>query len=219
MRWFPVMAAAKYGNRRENRLYAPRREIPGARPDSHLMMETIPASRVERFERLYRAHVDAVYRYALRRNPGAADDVVAEAFLVAWRRLEDVPAEAERPWLLGVARRTHANARRSARRQSALAERLGELARPGEGPSMAEHTGDDALHAALACLPPRDQELLMLVAWDGLDNAGVAQVMGCSRANVAVRLHRAQRRLARELERLGGDPGGVAQVAEEGGRA
>jgi len=33
------------------------------------------------------------------------EDVVAETFLVAWRRLDDIPAEA-RPWLLGVARKT-----------------------------------------------------------------------------------------------------------------
>jgi hypothetical protein len=44
-----------------------------------------------------------VYRYAVRRQPDAADDVVAEAFLAAWRRLDDIPAEAELAWLLGAA--------------------------------------------------------------------------------------------------------------------
>jgi RNA polymerase sigma-70 factor (ECF subfamily) len=72
------------------------------------MMEAMPGNRQERFERLFREHGDAVYRYAVRRDPGAAEDVVAEAFLVAWRRLDDVPRGAELPWLLGVARRPSA---------------------------------------------------------------------------------------------------------------
>jgi RNA polymerase sigma-70 factor (ECF subfamily) len=64
---------------------------------------------------------------------------------------------------------------------------------------------DHGLHEALARLPERDRELLMLVCWEGLDHAAVASVMGMSRANVAVRLHRARRRLARELERRAGE--------------
>lgn len=161
------------------------------------MMEAMSGNREERFEALFREHGDAVYRYAVRRDPGSAEDVVAEAFLVAWRRLDDIPAEAERAWLLGVSRRVHANARRGDQRREALARRLEHEWRPAE-------PADSMLHEALACLPPRDQEVLMLVAWDGLDPAGAAQAMGCSRANLAVRLHRARKRLARELERLEG---------------
>ena len=51
----------------------------------------------ERFERLFRAHVGAVRRYALRRDPAGAEDVVSEVFLVAWRRLDDVPPDGELP--------------------------------------------------------------------------------------------------------------------------
>jgi RNA polymerase sigma-70 factor, ECF subfamily len=177
------------------------------------MMGEMQGIRQERFERLFREHADAVYRYAVRRDAQAADDVVAEVFLVAWRRLDDVPAGAELPWLLGVARRTQANARRSSRRQTALAHRLEHEVEPAAQP--ATELGDTKLHAALACLPARDQEVLMLVAWEGLDHSGVGQVMGCSRANVAVRLHRARRRLARELERLDGAPAGLTAPVEE----
>lgn len=180
-------------------------------------MEDIKTTRHERFERLFRQHGDTVYRYALRRDPDAAEDVVAEAFLVAWRRLEDVPSDAELPWLLGVARRTHANVRRSARRQTALARRL-EREAGGSGEPFVGG-GDARLHAALACLPARDQEVLTLVAWDGLDHTGVAQAMGCSRANVAVRLHRARKRLARELERLDGAPSAATALTKESGHA
>jgi RNA polymerase sigma-70 factor (ECF subfamily) len=79
------------------------------------------------FRRLYAEHGRAVLAYAVRRSIDAADaaDVVADTFLVAWRRLPDVRAGDEaRLWLYGVARRTLANQRRAERRRERLAERL-----------------------------------------------------------------------------------------------
>jgi RNA polymerase sigma-70 factor, ECF subfamily len=87
--------------------------------------------REHRFELLFRANYPAVRAYALRRSSGdSAQDVVAETFLVAWRRLDDVPADAL-PWLYGVARRVLANQRRTMRRSEALGERLA-----GRGPAL-----------------------------------------------------------------------------------
>ena len=57
----------------------------------------------------------------------------------------------------------------------------------------------EAIRAALARLDERDREVLLLTAWDRLDRDAVAVVLGCTRANVAVRFLRARRRLAREL--------------------
>jgi RNA polymerase sigma-70 factor, ECF subfamily len=65
-----------------------------------------------RFEALFRDHAGAVRVYAARRaGLGDADDVVAEVFVIAWRRIDDLP-EDPLPWLLGVARRVLANRRR-----------------------------------------------------------------------------------------------------------
>ena len=65
------------------------------------------------FERLYRANYDRVLAYGLRRtDPERARDATAETFVVAWRRLADVPPD-PLPWLLGVARRVLANERRA----------------------------------------------------------------------------------------------------------
>src|SRR3954453_23562581 len=78
----------------------------------------------ERFERIYRENFRAVLRFAaLRIDPERAKDVAAETFLVAWRRLDDVPAE-PRAWLLGVARKVIAGQFRSQTRRNALATRL-----------------------------------------------------------------------------------------------
>jgi RNA polymerase sigma factor (sigma-70 family) len=166
-------------------------------------------TRGERFEGLFRGNYAAVRAYALRRAPrDVAQDVVAETFLVAWRRLDDVPADAL-PWLYAVARRVLANERRSADRRAKLERRVAAAAtavRPGEA---GESVGDaQLLRAALAGLSDRHREALMLVAWQGLSGARAARAAGCSRATFAVRLHRARARLAAELASLERPAGG-----------
>jgi RNA polymerase sigma factor (sigma-70 family) len=191
----------------------------GTMPDIQQVMGPDDDRHNGRFERLFGVHVEAVHRWAVRRDPAGADDIVADTFAIAWRRLADVPVgAAELPWLLGVARRVRANALRGERRRAALAERLGR--EPGAAPELFA-VEEGGLHEALARVPERDRELLMLVCWEGLDHAAAASAMGMTRANVAVRLHRARRRLARELQRLDGGGRAVAAttaVACEEGR-
>lgn len=157
----------------------------------------------ETFERLYREHAGRVKAYGLRRvgSEAAADEVVSDVFLVAWRRLDSVPDD-PLPWLLGVARNVVANRRRGERRMTALHGRIAATERaPVVDPSGPDDLleGDDLVVRALARLPERDRELLMLVAWEGLEPAGVARVLGISRGTANVRLHRARRRLATAL--------------------
>src|SRR5947199_4627190 len=56
------------------------------------------------------------------------------------------------------------------------------------------------VRAALAGLPERDREVLMLAVWDDLDREAIAEVLGCSKANVSLRLHRARRHFAEALK-------------------
>ena len=152
---------------------------------------------VERFERLFREHVDAVLRYALARvDPETAKDAVADTFLVAWRRFDEVP-DATRSWLLGITRRTLADQRRSRHRQHALAERLASTpTSTGSSKETIDGIADRFLvMGALRALRKADREVLCLVAWDGLDHKEAAEVIGCSPKAFAVRLHRARRRL------------------------
>ena len=140
-------------------------------------------------------HYPHVFAYARRRSPEDAADVVSEVFLTAWRRLDELPADAL-PWLFAVARRTIANARRSAARRSSVP-----IADPASV-SDAESTVIERVEVARAFrrLSERDREVLMLVAWDGLTPARAARVLGCSVPTFHVRLHRARARLARALE-------------------
>jgi RNA polymerase sigma factor (sigma-70 family) len=156
----------------------------------------------ERFERLYRENFRAVLRFALARiDPERAKDVAAETFLVAWRRLDDVPAE-PRPWLFGVARRVIAGQFRTQSRREALALRLRSTHGAEVGPAdLSGPLADrDQVLTAFAALGDRDREVLRLVTWDGLKSAEAAEVLGITRLAFAVRLHRARRRLARALE-------------------
>jgi RNA polymerase sigma-70 factor, ECF subfamily len=153
-------------------------------------------TREERFNRLYDDHFDAVRGYVWRRDPLLCDEVLAETFLVAWRRLEETPSQA-RPWLIGIARNVRLNLRRGARRQQALTARLIETASDPGYADRPIHAGP--VETALSRLSHKDREILLLSTWDGLDRSEIAQVLGCSRANVNVRLHRARKRLAATL--------------------
>ena len=170
---------------------------------------TTPARRA-RFEALHRAHARAVLAFAIRRAASAEDaaDVVADTFLVAWRRLDDVPdGDGARLWLYGVARRVAANHRRGARRRDRLGARLAEHLHPLLLTPDVTATSDDvsAVRAALARLPEDDRELLQLVAWEGLTSTQIGTVMGVPAATVRTRVHRARNRLRAalgDLERI-----------------
>jgi len=165
------------------------------------------AGREETYRRLYGGHFDAVLGFALRRvdRPEDAADVTAETFLVAWRRLAHVPAEPDtRAWLYGVARRVLANHRRGDRRRTALGDRLRlELATVVPDASDAVVVSTDVA-AAMRRLSTRDQEVLELHLWEGLEPRDIAEVLGLTTAIVRPRLSRAR---ARMREILGHDVG------------
>jgi RNA polymerase sigma-70 factor (ECF subfamily) len=150
----------------------------------------------QQFTALYERHYGDVLRYALRRvDSESARDVAAETFTVAWRRFEQIPHD-PLPWLYGVARRTLANELRSERRRSQLAGRLAAAGVPTVQLDHADEVTTTAgIRVALSCLAPRDQEVLQLIAWEDLDVAAAARVVGCSTTAFKVRLHRARRRL------------------------
>lgn len=165
--------------------------------------------REESFRRLYAAHFDAVLGYALRRTdrPEDAADVVAETFVVAWRRIGHVPADGARPWLYAVARRVLANQRRGELRRRRLGERLrSDLA------VVVPDLSDDVVQRAdvdeaMARLSARDEEILQLHLWEGLEPREISDVLGLSPAIVRPRLSRARARLRAVLGSDFGPPG------------
>ena len=154
-----------------------------------------------RFRALFDAEHAVVLRYCVRRvsAPEDAADALAETFLVAWRQLDAVPRGREaRYWLLGVARRVVANARRGELRRDRLADRLRDHLRTAPRTGTEAHV--DEVQAALAQLGDDDRELLTLVTWEGLTPTEAGRVLGISAGAVRVRLHRARARLRRVLQ-------------------
>ena len=150
------------------------------------------------FTTLYHDNYGMLLAYATRRvDEPTADEVVADTFLVAWRRRDEIPEGFERAWLYGVARNTILTAKRSARRRHALNGKLLGAARTDPWTDDHHETSDraDTLLPALHALREEDREILMLVAWEGLSHAEIGEAMGISANAVAIRVHRARKRL------------------------
>jgi len=167
----------------------------------------------QRFSDIYRANQAHVYAYFKRRTGlESAQDGTAETFLVAWRRLDRVPdGERALPWLYSVARRVLANQYRSKRRRERLSDRVRSVAAdppPTPETIVVRRREEQKVHDAVSRLRPDDQELLRLAVWEELPHRLIAEALNCSPHAVDQRIHRASRRLARELKDAGHIPVG-----------
>lgn len=154
----------------------------------------------QRFEALYREHYRAVARYAHRRIEAAtAEEVVAETFAIAWRRLGEVPDD-PLPWLYVVARNVMSGARRAHASSRDKVARIAAMSPSGGSRDPADAYAErDHVRRALMSLSEGDREALRLVAWEGMDHRAAARVCGASRVAFTMRLSRARRRLASAL--------------------
>ena len=159
--------------------------------------------REERFRTLFlAAHPDALRFAARRTHPSHAEDVVADAFTVAWRRLDEAPRRPDeaRAWLFGIVRNCLLNSVRGQGRRDALAVRVaerGEADTACESDAVAQRLD---LAAAWRRLAEVDQEVLSLTVFDDLTSAQAARVLGTTPTAYRLRLMRARRALRRELE-------------------
>jgi RNA polymerase sigma factor (sigma-70 family) len=167
----------------------------------------------EQFAALYDRHAAAVHRYAARRlGPEAAEDLMAETFVTAFQRRHtyDLTRADARPWLFGIATNLVSRHRRSEARRFKALSRLPEPVEHEEpvadrAVARAGATGvRRELAAALGGLSARHRDVVLLVAWGGLDYEEAAEALGVPVGTIRSRLHRARSRLR---EALGGtDP-------------
>jgi RNA polymerase sigma-70 factor (ECF subfamily) len=166
-----------------------------------------------RFERIYEEQVGKLLAYAMRRTTrDTAEEIVAETFLIAWRRLGEIPEGDILPWLYGVARRVLANTRRSEIRHTALLSRLTIEAKAS--PRSLEQPSESRAIRALAGLPGSQREVLMLTTWEGLSAKQASKVLGCSETAFRLRLHRAKRNFEARLRGLEGATG-LREIASD----
>jgi RNA polymerase sigma factor (sigma-70 family) len=156
-------------------------------------LHSAPTRDEDWFERLFHAHARAVYKYLARRAaPSDVDDLAADVLATAWRRRFDVPDGAELPWLYKTASYVLANHRRKSRPVP-----VGEVWDEVDHVDPADRAvADDEARRALETLSPRDRQILLLHAWDGLDGAALAALLGISRGGADAALSRARARLS-----------------------
>jgi RNA polymerase sigma-70 factor (ECF subfamily) len=180
-------------------------------------VSTREPDRERRFRALYDGSYVDVLHFAQRRvHPSHAEDVVADAFLVAWRRLEEVPRRPDdaRAWLFGIVRHCLLNVTRGLKRQNALAVRIAETApaTAAAGPEDEAVVQRLMLAAAWRGLSPAEQETLSLCVFDDLTSAQAARLLGINATSYRLRLLRARRALRRRLDALEPPPAAVSPL-------
>lgn len=160
-----------------------------------------------RFAEVYEGFFRRIYGYCLRRTtPDRVDDVVAETFLIAWRRIADVPTGDDAlPWLYAVAYKVLGNQWRSQKRGQRLNDKL---SRVGIAPVASTEdqivVGEESRQVleAVSRLKGTDQEILKLAMWEEIGQSEIAYVLGISTGAVKQRLYEARKNLTREYNRL-----------------
>jgi RNA polymerase sigma-70 factor (ECF subfamily) len=160
-----------------------------------------------RFVEIYRRYGKPLQAYCARRTGGSqVADAVAETFLVAWRRIDQIPdGDSTLPWLYGVAFRVLSHQWRHKARSQRLVERLRGMADfESMAPDVVLVRNEEyrVVLDASARLRPIDQEILRLTLWEELSHADVSVVLGIETSAVKQRAYRARRNLAAEYQRL-----------------
>jgi RNA polymerase sigma factor (sigma-70 family) len=205
-----------------DRARAPEQAFTTEPPDDAAIIER-SAHDPEVFAVLYDRHAAALHRYVARRlGDGAADDIVADTFLAAFRkraRYDPAAARDARPWLYGIAANLIGKHTRSEIRM------LRAYARTGADPVLTprEAADDDALGRvdsaadrrdlarALVTLAKADREVLLMIAWADFSYAEAAAALGIPVGTVRSRLNRARTKIRAALG--GSNPASFQEVS------
>lgn len=149
----------------------------------------------KRFAEVF-AHLGTVVAYAARRGVVDPEGLGAEVMLIAWRRLADIPLGDAKPWLIATARLSVMADRRRNRPAETFDEQIVGVQATAVEPMIGL---DPELERALLRLSYADRESILLIAWEDLTPRQAALSLGVTATAFRVRLHRARRRLEREL--------------------
>ena len=173
--------------------------------DDHDLWRQVQLDDRDAFDVLFTRHQAGVFGYAFRLTGDGhqAEDVVSQTFLDTWRRRASIavdPGESLLPWLIGVAHRCAANARRSRRRWLRLQGRAPrEPDAADHADAVAQRVDDEStmrrILALLDRLPDHERQAFVLCAWGELTYVQAAEVLDIPVGTVRSRLSRARARL------------------------
>lgn len=166
------------------------------------------------FRALYRDHYGFVWSTVRRMGvrPDAIDDAVQDAFLIAFRRWDDLPEERSRAWLYGIARRVSSNARKVERRRVRKHDALRHHhAQRSEGVGKVE--ASVVLERFVQTLDPADRELFALGVVEGLTGRELSAALGAPASTLHGRLQSLRRRFRAEAGERADVTAGRARAA------
>jgi RNA polymerase sigma factor (sigma-70 family) len=169
------------------------------------------------FAELYDVHFPDIYQYvAGRLGRDLADDIAADTFVVALRKLDsfDAARGAVRPWLYGIATNLVAQYRRKeTRRYRALARMNTESVTGSHEARVVSWVTAEGLQPqlakALAALSSGERDVLLLLALCDLTHEEIAQALGISYGTVGSRLSRARKKVRTALGQATNDEGQI----------
>ena len=154
------------------------------------------------FAQLYDRYVDRIFAYIRREtvDKATAEDIVAATFIKAYQNLSryEWRGASFGAWLYKIARN---ELRMQARKEKWTQPLFGLFFRSSHNVEHEYQQKEalDAVQLALRQLSHRDQEILQLCYYEDLSHTDVGEILGCSAKNVAVRLHRALKRLRQQI--------------------
>lgn len=175
--------------------------------------------RADAFRSLYESAYGDLLRFVQRRTEAtSAEDVVAEAFLVVWRRFAEAPSSEDdaRAWVFGITRNLLLNARRGELRRQSLGVRLADVSPGLFSASHADLVGSRIdLSRAWVLLSEVHQETLGLAVFENMAAPQAAKVLGISPVAFRLRLTRARRALRLLFDHLPHHAAGVPAASPE----
>lgn len=164
---------------------------------------------MDAFAELYEHYVDGIYGYVLRRvgNSSDAEDITARTFEKALGGIGDFKWKGASfcSWLVRIASNAVIDHyRREGRARMVDLEEVLPQLEGEDDPTAALDREEESrlLFGAMRRLPERYRTVIEMKFVDELDNQVIAEMLGCSKNNLAVRVHRALKALRREVERL-----------------
>jgi len=186
-----------------------REEILANSAEDNKIMEEVKDGKVEKLAILFERHHVMLYNFFLRltANRSISEDLVQDVFFRILKYRSTYKGESKFTiWMYQIARNAHVDYLRKQKRQFSLEEQTQEAVSQEPTPEEKIEQGQDVVmvREALAMLPLRKREVLVLSRFQNLKYKEIAELLGCHIGTVKTHVHRAIKELGKIYIELSG---------------